>query len=107
MALKYIDNQACLQPFPARTRNQQHMPHPDDPATQGELESLSQAIADGLEPEQILALIAQRTCQVLLVTEAHIFLKQGQALVRTASHQEGETTPLLSTLALGEGIEGW
>ena len=83
------------------------MSHPVDPTTQGELESLSEAIAQGLEPAQILALIAQRTCQVLLVAEAHIFLIQNRTLVRTASHQALEETPLLATLAPGEGIEGW
>lgn len=83
------------------------MSHPIDPATQGELESLSEAIAEGLEPAQILALIAQRTCQVLLVDEAHIFLTQDRILLRTASHQALEETPLLATLAPGEGIEGW
>ena len=83
------------------------MSQPFDPAAQGELESLSEAIASGLEPEQILALIAQRTCQVLSVAEAHIFLKQGQELFRKASHQALQETPLLAKLAAGEGIEGW
>jgi signal transduction histidine kinase len=83
------------------------MSQPFDPAAQGELESLSEAIASGLEPEQILALIAQRTCQVLSVAEAHIFLKEGQELIRKASHQALRETPLLSRLGAGEGIEGW
>lgn len=83
------------------------MSQPIDPAVQGDLESLSEAIASGLEPEQILALIARRTCQVLGVAEAHIFLKQEQELVRKASHQVLQETPLLDTLAVGEGIEGW
>jgi|GEM_PF-829595 len=83
------------------------MPPPFDPTAQGELESLSEALASGLEPAQILALIAQRTCQVLSVAEAHIFLKQGQELLRKASCQLFEETPLLSKLALDEGIEGW
>lgn len=83
------------------------MSQPIDPAAQGELESLSEAIASGLEPEQILALIAQRTCQVLCIAEAHIFLKQGQELIRKASHQALQETPLLSKLAVGQGLEGW
>jgi signal transduction histidine kinase len=83
------------------------MSQPFDPATQGELESLSEAIASGLEPEQVLALIAQRTCQVLGIAEAHILLKQGQELIRKASYQALQETPLLSKLAAGQGVEGW
>ncbi len=83
------------------------MPPPFDPTAQGDLESLSEALASGLEPEQILALIAQRTCQVLSIAEAHIFLKAGQELVRKASCQASGETPLLAKLALDEGIEGW
>jgi signal transduction histidine kinase len=83
------------------------MSHPVDPTVQSELESLSEAIAEGLDAEHLLALIAQRACQVLLVAQAHIFLRQGPTLVRSASHQALEETPLLSSLALGEGIEGW
>ncbi len=83
------------------------MSHPIDPAAQEELESLSEAIASGMEQEQLLTLIAQRTCQVLSVAEAHLFLKQGQLLIRKASHQARQTVPLRSTLALSEGLEGW
>jgi signal transduction histidine kinase len=83
------------------------MPQPFDSDAQGELESLTEAISSGLEPEQILALIAQRTCQVLNVAEAHIFLKQGPELIRKASHQALQETSLRSSLAAGEGIEGW
>ncbi len=83
------------------------MPQPLDSNAQEELESLTEAISSGQEPEQILALIAQRTCQVLAVAEAHIFLKHRQKLICKASHQTSQETPLRSRLAAGEGIEGW
>lgn len=83
------------------------MSQPLDPVAQGELESLSEAIAGGLEPEHILALIAQRTCQVLGLAEAHIFLKHEQGLVRKASYQGLQETPPLPTLAPAESMESW
>lgn len=83
------------------------MSEPDTLYTQGELESLSETIASGLEPEQILALIAQRTCQVLTVQQAQIFLKQGQKLVNKASYSlDGMLLPL-PKLASGEEVESW
>lgn len=75
--------------------------------TQGELESLSEAIASGLEPEELLTLIAQRTCQVLAVSEAHIFLRQGKGMQRKASHPASEVTPRTLKVSSGQSAENW
>ncbi len=83
------------------------MPESEIPGAQGELESLSDAIASGLEPGELLALIAQRTCQVLAVSQTHIFLRQGKGLLRKASHPASEALPRTLKAPSGQSAENW
>jgi two-component system OmpR family sensor kinase len=83
------------------------MPESEISSPQGELESLSEAIASGLEPEALLALIAQRICQVLTISQAHIFLRQGESLLKTASYPAGKAAPHALKTPSGQRVEDW
>ena len=74
---------------------------------QGEFEHLSDVITSNLEPEQILALLAQRISQVLTVMRVSIALRQGKALVSAASYPATGERIGSDHLDAAMGIEEW
>lgn len=77
-------------------------PTPDD------FESISNAIANGNEINEVLELIIERTCELVEIDRAYIFLKEGeqnQALqLKAASDQTALTPPIT---ALPQSLESW
>ncbi len=78
------------------------MPDNDD------FESISNAIASGGEPNDVLQLIVRRTCELLEVDRAYIFLKEGdtvQTLQLIAASDENARVPPLTVLP--DSLESW
>jgi len=77
-------------------------PTPDD------FESISNAIANGSELKEILELITERTCELVEIDRAYIFLKEGEQnqelQLKAASDQTVLTPPIT---ALPQSLESW
>ncbi len=77
-------------------------------AVNDDFESISDAIANGSELNEILELIVRRTCELLEIDRAYIFLKEGdqdQTLQLKAASDETMLAPPLT--ALPQSLESW
>lgn len=83
------------------------MGQPIDSSAQGEFESLSEAIASNLNPEQLLSVLAQRIRHVLAVSQVQITLRQGKRLVTMAVAPKDEAAGQGKTLLADESYEQW
>lgn len=75
---------------------------------QDDFESISNAIANGSELNEVLELIVRRTCELLEIDRAYIFLKEGeqdQALQLKAASDETALAPPIT--ALPQSLESW
>lgn len=77
-------------------------------AVNDDFESISNAIANGNNLDEILQLIVRRTCELLEIDRAYIFLKEaeeGQVLqLKAASDQTGLVPPLIAS---PQSLESW